>query len=242
MLTHIVVATVISTPAAPTENHARIEQSIRRGDVKSLFALRQDLNQGATSGDGAEPSSLYLLGYVDWRINQLLRPKVEAKPERERILNEARSALERMVAAQPSNGEAQVLLATVLGELIAGDPDRAVTYGPRSGQLMAKAVASAPDSPRVALLRGIWYLFMPAMYGGGLDEAEKELDRALRLFKREAATAPWPNWGRMDAYAWRGQVAAKKGEKAKAKAIYQKALAEMPDAAWIETVLLPEVL
>ncbi|MEM7677541.1 MAG: hypothetical protein AAF449_16190, partial [Myxococcota bacterium] len=163
------------------------------------------------------------------------------KAEREQILQEARSQLTAHLKSRPKDGEAQALLATILGELIAGDSDRGAKFGQKSVKLMNQAVENAPNSPRVAVLRGTWLLFMPAMYGGGLDRAESELDRAITLFEKEPSTAPWPNWGRADAFAWRGQIAVKKGERAKAKAFYERGLAEEPDAMWIRHKLLPKV-
>lgn len=242
MLTQLVLATIVSSPAAPSDVHAKIEDAVRTGSSGVLRDARTSLKKTLTNTNNADTSSLYLLAYVDWRIGHVLWSQPNAKKERERILNEARSMLERHLKAQPNDGEAQVLLASVLGQLIAGDPDRGSTYGPRSAGLMASAINAAPNSPRVALLRGVWYLFMPAMYGGGLDEAQSELERASQLFERELPTAPWPNWGRMDVQAWLGQVAAKKGDRAKAKAIYQKTLSKYPDAVWIKNVLLPAVL
>ena len=233
MLTQVILATLISNPAAPSELHARVEKAVLTGDTETLTQLQRDLQ--------TKNESAYLQAYVSWRLNHALRAKPSHDGEIERLLQAARVQLERRLKSNPDDGEAQVLLASVLGELIASDGSRARDMGPRSSALMQKAKASAPNSPRVALLQGIWYLFMPAMYGGGLDRAANELDHAIALFEKEPDTAPWPNWGRADVYAWRGQVALKQGSKADAKAFFERGLAEAPNSAWIRKGLLPAV-
>jgi Flp pilus assembly protein TadD len=105
--------------------------------------------------------------------------------------------------------------------------------------LLNKAARLAPENPRVALERGVSYLHTPGMFGGGLDKAIGELERARGLFALQATAEPWPSWGRIDAYAWLGQALAKKGRVEDARRVYQEALEIEPNAGWIRFSLLP---
>ena len=45
--------------------------------------------------------------------------------------------------------------------------------------------------------------------------------------------------GRVDAHAWLGQVLARKGDRAAARAEYDEALALAPNSGWVKNVLVP---
>ncbi|MEO1337535.1 MAG: hypothetical protein AAFV29_17965, partial [Myxococcota bacterium] len=167
MLTNIILTALVSTPAAPSALHARIERAVLHGDASSLQQVRKDLDREAATTERA--GTRYLKAYLNWRIGQTMWAASGVKVERERLLKEARKQLEAHLKKHAQDGEAQALLATILGELIAGDSERAPKLGRQSVELMAQAATNTPESPRVALMRGIWFLFMPAMYGGGLD-------------------------------------------------------------------------
>jgi tetratricopeptide (TPR) repeat protein len=87
--------------------------------------------------------------------------------------------------------------------------------------------------------KGIGALHTPAMFGGGMDKAEPLVRQAIELFQQEPPDRPWPNWGRLDAHAWLGQILARRGDRAGARAEYEKALALEPESGWVKHVLLP---
>jgi tetratricopeptide (TPR) repeat protein len=115
----------------------------------------------------------------------------------------------------------------------------AIRRGPRVGKAFDRAMKLQADNPRLALTQGINAFFAPESFGGGLEKAEQALKRAEALFSKESSDKPWPNWGRLDVYAWLGQVTDKKGQKEEARLYYEKALELEPDHVWIGSVLLP---
>ena len=240
MLINTVVTTIIASaaPAAPSDIHDRVERAAYAFEAAPLVAARKELRAAVTDDDA---ESLYMLAYVDWRLTYALWADESKKADRLALLAEAQTSLETLLALKPDDGEALILLSSVLGATIAHQPERGPTLGSKASQLAARAEKAAPQSPRVALLRGIDMLFMPAMYGGGLNAAATRLEHAKTLFEREPSTAPWPNWGRTDLYAWLGQVAVKQGDKGRARALYRKALEEEPNAVWIRHKLLPAI-
>ena len=84
-------------------------------------------------------------------------------------------------------------------------------------------------------------MYKPKSFGGGPANAEKELRSAVVLFEREKPGKPWPNWGRVDAWAWLGRVLAQKGDRDGARAAYRAALELEPEHRWVRDLLLPEL-
>jgi Flp pilus assembly protein TadD len=113
--------------------------------------------------------------------------------------------------------------------------------GPRASGALDKAAEIAPDNPRVVVLQGISAFNTPALFGGGTEKAERLLRRSLTLFAREPADRPWPNWGRFDAHVWLGQALLGKGDRAGARAEYDRALTLAPGSRWVRSVLLPAI-
>jgi Flp pilus assembly protein TadD len=111
--------------------------------------------------------------------------------------------------------------------------------GPMASRSLDRAAKAEPANPRVLLLQGVSAYNTPAMFGGDLGDAERLLRRSLEVLSREPADKPWPNWGRFDAHVWLGQTLLKKGDKAGARAEYDKALAIAPDSGWLRYALIP---
>lgn len=111
--------------------------------------------------------------------------------------------------------------------------------GPRADDAYERARALAPDNPRVAMQEGVSRLFRPKFAGGGIERAEKELTRALELFAKEPPDSPWPNWGRVEIYAWLGLTMTKKRDYAAARRYLEKALSLEPEYRWVKESLLP---
>jgi hypothetical protein len=131
------------------------------------------------------------------------------------------------------------LLAGLYALQIGRSPLKAIVLGSRISGILDRASAVDPNNPRVALQAGISAFHTPAAFGGGSSKAERLLRRSLELFAQEPLDCPWPNWGRVDAHAWLGQILARKGDSAGARAEYDRALAVAPNAGWVKHVLMP---
>ena len=215
-----------------------MEAAIRTQALPTLLTIREELKAELVASPASDELR-YLIGYVNWRASHLLRGNDDREDQRDALLEEAQATLEALIEKQPKDGEAHALLASVLGARIQGSFFRGFSLGPKASSLFDKALELAPDSPRVALLRGIRAMFTPSMFGGGLDVAAAELDRAHALFDKVHQRETWPNWGRIDVFAWRGQVLAKQGHYGVARVLYERGLSESPDDRWIRYGLLP---
>lgn len=160
------------------------------------------------------------------------------KKEKKRLLKQAEKELNLVLETQPDDAEAYALRGTVIGDRIGG-AFSGMFLGPKASKSLEKAFELAPENPRVALQRGVGFYFTPKTFGGGIDKAQRELERAQELYVEEPVEQPWPNWGRVDVFAWLGLVFAESGMKEKAKAMYEEGLRLEPDHAWIRLELLP---
>jgi tetratricopeptide (TPR) repeat protein len=214
----------------------RVEQAVVLGDLNALEIERDVLEeQGLDNETGGKGLTLYTLAYIDWRRGAL---HPEDKKKREKALKSSEKLLKELLKLEPNNVEALALHASVNGSLITGTWS-AIRRGPRIGKSLDKAMKLEPDNPRLALTQGVNAFFAPKSFGGGLEKAEQALKRAEALFSEEPPDKPWPNWGRVDVYAWLGQVSDKKGRKEEARLYYEKALELEPDHVWIGSVLIP---
>ena len=215
-----------------------IERAVVLGSLEDLTRLRTDHRQHLESPDG-DPNGgdRYRLAYLNWRIGQLLP---EDKKKKKQLLKEAKKQLDLLLETAEEDAEAHALRGSVIGDRIEG-MFGGMFLGPKASASLKRALDLAPENPRVALQRGVGHFFTPKTFGGGLERAEEELRRARDLFRKEPADHPWPNWGRIDTFAWLGQVLAKTGRVDEARALYEEALEREPEHAWIRAELLPEL-
>jgi tetratricopeptide (TPR) repeat protein len=223
---------------SPAEIGAHVSRAALLGDAAALEEARSELRTALDTTDDAEAAELrYVLAYTDWRLaNRYERGAKEAKS----YLEEAESQLEELLQADPENAEAQALYATINGARI-GSMFSGMRRGPRASKAFEKALELEPKNPRVHMQQGISRLFRPAMFGGGVDKAEAELERARELFEAEAPEKSWPDWGRVEIYAWLGVTMARKEDYESARQYYEKALELEPEYEWVRDTLLPQL-
>jgi hypothetical protein len=216
---------------------ARLERAVLRGQSDELRSIRADLMRRVQTASSSADLVQYAIAYVGWRMAPL--PDV---PEREQtdLLDDGVSRMQDVVKRDGKNAEAQALLGSLYGLQISRSPMmKGITLGPRATAAIERAAREAPANPRVVLQQGVSAFNTPPMFGGGTDKAERLLRRSIELFASEPQSKDWPNWGRFDAHAWLGQTLVRKGDRAGARAEYDRALAIAPDSAWLKYALIP---
>jgi tetratricopeptide (TPR) repeat protein len=218
---------------------ARLERAVAQSAAADLRAVHAELLRrlGSPMDAAREGALRYGAAYAAWRLSTI--PAV-SKDERGDLLEGAVSQLQQAVKRDPKDAESYALLGSVYGLQIAESPvTGGMRLGPRASAALDRAASLAPTNPRVLLLQGVSAFNTPAMFGGGTGKAETLLRRSLERFAGEPATKAWPAWGRFDAHVWLGQTLAERGQRAAAKAEYDKALAITPGSGWVKYVLLP---
>ncbi|MEZ4944276.1 MAG: tetratricopeptide repeat protein [Cyclobacteriaceae bacterium] len=149
--------------------------------------------------------------------------------------------LEAIIKANKSWGEPKALLSAVYGLKMGYSPMMGMFLGSKSGSLMKKAKEQSPQSALVIKLYANSKFFTPEMFGGDLDEAISSYKKCLQLYEAQPSQLE-NNWMYLDALVFAGQAHLKKGEKEKAKQLFEKALVIEPEFMWVKQVLLPKVL
>jgi tetratricopeptide (TPR) repeat protein len=212
-----------------------------RADWEALLDARARV-AGWKGGGDAPSLAAYYLGYIEWRLSSLAYLVTGAagmQPPLDRAVSHLRSA----VAAQPSFGEAQALLATCAGMLVNSDRSRLQELMPVTKSAWAAALEHGADNPRVQLLRAMNEVFVPPQYGGDAARGFDRWKEALALFeqeeKRGAAGSTHP-WGRAEAWAWLGGAYLMSGRHADAQAALEHAVRLRPDFWWAAKAALPQ--
>lgn len=216
----------------------RLERAYVLGDGPELLAVRADLTDLLDTDltDGQRSIIRYTVAYVNWRLFTI--PAGVPADDRAALLDDAADLLTRDLEAGDGNPESHALLASVYGMQI-DSAWKGMTLGRRASRASARALELAPGNPRVLLQDGVGKLHTPGMFGGGADRAEAMLLRALAAFRSEPPDRPWPRWGRLDTYAWLGQISVGRDDLASARRYYEQALGVEPGFAWVRYALLP---
>ena len=238
---NIAIVAIVAALALPSEaaSSAAYAKQVATGDLESLEAVRIDIQRSIAVGgvdDGQVALWRYDWAYLNWRISH--PPHEIDSKRRKQLLKEAEQQLDLILENDTENVEALALRGSVIGDRIEGSFSGAL-LGRRSGASHRMAVELEPDNPRAALLRGIGFYLVPKTFGGGGDAAEDELRRAVELFEARRSPGEWPNWGRVDALAWLGQVVRDRGDEEAARELFEQALALEPGNIWIRDGLLP---
>jgi tetratricopeptide (TPR) repeat protein len=242
-LTQIATAAVATTPRTlpvdPVADSARrtIEAAQFVADTSALDGIRKYL-ANAMKKRPNNPLLTHYAGYAAFRRVNLVPDTDSARTKK--MLGEARSLLERSIALDPMP-ESYALLSSIIGRQIGYYQGGADTLVQQANNATFSALNLNSDNPRVWLMSGISAFYTLPEHGGGFDQAEKQLRRAIRFFEAENVPTPMPSWGHAEAWCWLGQTLAKKGKIAEAKEAYRRALEIEPEFGWVKYVLLPSL-
>jgi tetratricopeptide (TPR) repeat protein len=245
VLSALLSRTFVASAQAPSADRladslrVTIEAAVNAGEMKGL----DDVIALADRSLAAFPDSPLLLhyrAYALYRAGELALGRAGAAKAGP-YFDKSRLVLESLTKRE-TIPESYALLASVYGLQIAASRVPMIAgmrLGPKSSDMMDRAVAAGPNNPRVRLLQGIGDFHTPSMFGGGLDKAEQHLKQALTLFALDHPEPPLPAWGLADAHVWLGQLYAARKKPDAARTEYEAALALQPNNGWITMVLLP---
>jgi tetratricopeptide (TPR) repeat protein len=214
----------------------QLEKAALNDDAEGVKAARAAcLRMLPAAKAGPEAAMVrYTIAYAGWRL--AFSPAVEAA-EQIAMLADAETQLNQALVLHPSFAEAYGLLSSVLGAQISKNPELGATLGAAAGQMLARARALDPNSPRLLMAQGTTLLRTPVEYGGDPQRAETFLRQALQAFDKEAAGKQWPSWGKVDTHVWLGQLLEGRGDTEGARAEYKAALALAPGSARVKRLI-----
>ncbi len=137
-------------------------------------------------------------------------------------LDPARKAL----AAEPNNSEYHRILGTLCGQIIPANVLAGLKHGRCAMDEVAKAIELNSKSPENWLSSGVGNYYLPPSFGGGIDKAIADFDKALALNPKHP-----------EAHLWRGIALRKAGRNAEARKAIARSLQLNPRRLWAKTQL-----
>ncbi|MBM3295930.1 MAG: tetratricopeptide repeat protein [Candidatus Aminicenantes bacterium] len=220
-----------------TDAKAKLREGVNRRDTEACKSARDQFLGAMLETKTNQAGPAYYVALADYRLATFAFISGDTA-EAGRMIAEGQQYLERVLASSPDSGESLALYGYLLGLEIALHPDRAMALGAKSARSFGQAEAKEPANPRVHLLKGIYWLYVPEAFGGGPDTALPSLEKAEALFAKENVTDPMkPDWGKDEAFLYLGLVYRAKNDPAKARAMFEKTLAVNPDFGWARSEL-----
>lgn len=142
--------------------------------------------------------------------------------------------LKEIIDLPSTAAEGKGLLSAVLGLQMAYSPMKGMLLGGKSSNLAAEAKELAPTSPLAWRFYGINKFYTPSTFGGDIKEAIVALEKSIALFE---STSISKNWLYLDTLALLGQAYTKAGEKSKAIATFEKAIAAEAGFTYAKSLL-----
>jgi len=150
-----------------------------------------------------------------------------------RLRNEAKAAAEKGIQAaekaaqlKPDTAEYHRILGTLCGQVIPANVLAGLKYGKCAMESVNKAIQLDGKSSLAWLSKGVGNYYLPASFGGGVDLAIKDMEKAISLDPSSA-----------DAYVWLGTALRKKNSNAEARKALEKALQLNPNRIWAKQLL-----
>ena len=133
--------------------------------------------------------------------------------------------------------EALAWQGALYGWKIAFSPMKGMFLGPKSQNLLEKALQTNSESAEALVRQGSSLLFTPEMFGGDPQEAVEYYKKGIAIYEKNKSKS----WLYLDALAWLGQAYQKTGQLEKAKNTYEKALQVESKFYWVKNSLLPNL-
>ncbi len=215
---------VLAAAAALTADTARLQEARDRQDGAALQKLISELQAQAAQAPKRAPLQ-YRYALAQSYLAEValeLRDRTQARAAAEAGIDAAQKA----VALAPANAEYHRLLGTLCGQVIPASPLLALRYGKCAQESVNKAVELDPKSPLAHLARGIGNYYLPPQFGGGVDVAIREFEKAIEMKPQLA-----------DAWMWLGIAQRKAGRLAEARKALEKAVELNPNRVWAKQQL-----
>lgn len=137
------------------------------------------------------------------------------------------AAGEKAVQLKPDSSEYHRLLGTLCGQAIAGGNILiGMKYGKCALDEVNKAIQLDPKNPLGYLGRGVGNYYLPAQFGGGVEKAIPDFQKAIDMDPKLA-----------EAHLWLGVALRKANRNAEARKAFEKSLQLNPNRVWAKQQL-----
>lgn len=211
--------------AATVAGSKELNQARDRQDLPALQKIIAQNEQAAKANEKSADAQyrLALANSYAAEVAMEMRDKKKAEAFAEAGIDAAQKA----VAANESNAEYHRVLGALCGQVIPANPVfGGLKYGQCAQQELTKAIQLNGKLALAYVSRGVGYTYLPPSFGGGVDLALKDFDKAIAID---------PNLA--DAYLWKGVALRKIRRNAAARKAFEKALQLDPNRLWAKQEL-----
>jgi tetratricopeptide (TPR) repeat protein len=201
-----------------------LQSARNRQDRNAVDQLISRLQAQAKSS--STPDSQYQLALAYSYAAELSmeqRDKKKSEEYAESGVDAAKKALE----AKPNDAEYHRLLGQLCGQVVPANPIfGGLKYGQCARDEVNKAIELDGHSAPAYLSRGVGNYYLPPQFGGGIELALNDFDKAIALNPKLS-----------DAYLWKGIALRKVNRNKEAHQAIEKALQLSPDWVWAKDQL-----
>ena len=193
-------------------------------DRATLEQIAHELQDSAGKNPN-DANAQYRAAQAESYLSEVLievRDKQGAKAAAERGIKSA----EKAVALKGDSAEYHRILGTLCGQVIPANPLSALKYGKCALDEVKKALQISANFPEGYLSHGVGNYYLPAQFGGGVELAVKDFEKAIQLNPKMA-----------DAHMWLGVALRKLNRNADARKAFAKSLELNPNRLWAKQQL-----
>ena len=198
-----------------------LEKALDRQDRPALEKLASEASKKLPADVGALYQTAVAYSY-------LAQAAMEAgdKPASKTAAEAGMGAARKAVEMKPENAEYRRILGTLCGQVIPANVLAGMKYGRCAMDEVNKAVELTPKSAMAWVSHGVGNYYLPAAFGGGVDKAITDFEKAVQLDPKLA-----------EAQLWLGIALRKAGRNADARKALEKSLQLNPDRIWAKQQL-----
>ncbi len=209
---------------AATLGAADLESARDRQDRTALERAAADL--AAAAGNTPQDATAHFNAALAYSYAAEVALELRDKGAAERASRAGIAMAERAVSLKPSAAEYYRVLGTLCGQVIPANVLAGIPFARRAQDAIVKALERDPKSAPAYLTRGVGNYYLPPAFGGGIEKAIADFEKAIQFNPKYA-----------DAYLWLGLAHRKANRNAEARKAFTKSIELNPNRVWAKQQL-----
>jgi tetratricopeptide (TPR) repeat protein len=204
---------------------ARANELTKARDAQDRASLEKQIRTLQAAVKPNDAATLYRVALAQSylaEVAQELRDKAQAKSAAEAGMDAARKA----IVLKPDNAEYHRILGTLCGQAIPANVLAGLKYGRCAQDSVTQALKIDPNLVEAYIARGVGNYYLPSSFGGGVELAIKDFQKAIQLGPKSS-----------EAQVWLGIALRKANRNADARKAFQRALELNPARIWAKQQL-----
>lgn len=240
----IILLTVTSVKASDTNKMLaeakKISQEAYLKFDKTLYLKSYGLCERVLSAEPNNKLALYLSAYNQYRLTNIAMVKKDTKLF-DTYFESAIEKIKKLEDTDKYRSESKALLATIYMMKIAISPSDAPALSGKIHSYLGQSLGADSQNPRAYLTKGSMLFNTPPAFGGSIDGALNNFNKAISIYESDKNAGTEIDWGYLETLAWKGMALTKMKDTTNAILVYEKAIKIEPNFAWVKYRLLPSL-